>query len=84
MTEEMELKAHDLASWPIEWSSRQINNPKIRTKEDMSKFREYYFNLPSKFNPDKFDPTVWANAAHRAGMRYVVMVSELLRDQNFG
>jgi alpha-L-fucosidase len=73
---DMNIQSHDLASWPIEWSTHSYNNPNISTKEDMIKFREYYFGLSKKFKPEKFDPSVWAEAAHRAGMRYVVMTTK--------
>jgi alpha-L-fucosidase len=41
----------------------------------MVRFRKYYWNLHKTFNPKKFNPDVWAEAAWNAGMRYIVMVS---------
>ncbi len=35
-------------------------------------FRDYY-NLNKSFNPDKFDPQKWAEAAEAAGMKYFIM-----------
>jgi alpha-L-fucosidase len=37
-----------------------------------TEYKEMYFNLIKKFNPEKFDPQPWAEAALNAGMKYVV------------
>lgn len=72
----MPVEASDLASWPMDWGSRQNNNPKITTREQMKKYRDFYFDLNKSFNPKRFDPNIWASAAWEAGMRYVVMTTK--------
>lgn len=39
-------------------------------------FKNMYFNLIKKFNPQKFDPQRWAKAAKEAGMKYVVFTTK--------
>ena len=43
---------------------------------DYDAYRRAYENLPATFNPIKFDPGVWADAAKSAGMRYVVFTTK--------
>ncbi len=42
----------------------------------MIKFRKFYFDLNKTFNPDRFDPKLWAEYAWNAGMRYMVMTTK--------
>jgi alpha-L-fucosidase len=48
------------------------------TRSDTSYLRycANYEKLPTTFNPKKFDPQRWAEAAHSAGMRYVVFTTK--------
>ncbi|MGC3946602.1 MAG: alpha-L-fucosidase [Chryseolinea sp.] len=39
-------------------------------------FKSWYWGLSKQFNPVKFDPDQWANAAKSAGMRYVVFTTK--------
>jgi len=39
-------------------------------------YKEMYFGLIEKFNPQKFDPKPWAKAAKAAGMKYVVFTTK--------
>jgi alpha-L-fucosidase len=39
-------------------------------------FKEWYWGLSKEFNPTKFDPKQWADAAADAGMRYVVFTTK--------
>lgn len=39
-------------------------------------WKRRYEQLPKTFNPVKFDPAQWADAAHAAGMRYVVFTTK--------
>ena len=55
----------------------------MKTKDDMKKFREFYWGMSKTFNPSKFDPNKWADYAWKAGMRYIVMVSSELYDLCF-
>ncbi len=41
-----------------------------------TEYKEMYFNLIKKFNPQKFDPTTWAKAAKEAGMKYLVFTTK--------
>ena len=72
----IDINSGDLASWPMEWDARGWSNPNISTHEEMAAFRKFYWGLSKTFNPDKFDPNIWAEAAWQAGMRYVVMTTK--------
>ena len=37
-----------------------------------TEYKKMYFDLITKFNPQKFDPGPWAEAAEHAGMKYLV------------
>ncbi|MFA6275133.1 MAG: alpha-L-fucosidase [Pedobacter sp.] len=39
-------------------------------------YKKWYFDLNKQFNPIKFDPTIWANYAKKAGMQYVVFTTK--------
>lgn len=39
-------------------------------------FKKWYWGLKNEFNPVKFDPRQWADAAHDAGMKYVVFTTK--------
>ena len=39
-------------------------------------YKKKYEQLPTTFNPTKFDPDAWARAARDAGMRYVVFTTK--------
>ncbi len=39
-------------------------------------FKKSYFGLIGEFNPQRFDPQPWAEAARDAGMRYVVFTTK--------
>ena len=44
--------------------------------KDMARFTRDYWTLPKTFNPVKFDPREWAEAAKSAGMKYVVFTTK--------
>jgi alpha-L-fucosidase len=61
-----------IESWSLcseEWISRD-------STADYGKYKEWYWNLSKKFNPQKFDPAQWAKAAKDAGMGYVVFTTK--------
>jgi alpha-L-fucosidase len=61
-----------IESWSLcseEWISRD-------STADYAKYKEWYWNLNKKFNPEKFDPDQWAKAAKDAGMGYVVFTTK--------
>ncbi len=39
-------------------------------------YKKWYWDLSKSFNPVKFNPEQWAQAAHDAGMRYVVFTTK--------
>ncbi len=41
-----------------------------------TEFKQMYFGLIKQFNPQQFDPTLWAKAAREAGMRYMVFTTK--------
>ncbi len=58
------------------WS---ICNEDWITRDSASRYDDYkkwYWGLSEKFNPTKFDPDQWAQAAKNAGMKYVVFTTK--------
>ena len=49
--------------------------PRDSTK-NYDEYKKWYFDLNKQFNPVKFDPTIWANYAKKAGMKYVVFTTK--------
>ena len=49
--------------------------PRDSTK-NYEDYKRWYFNLNKQFNPVKFDPSIWAGAAKKAGMKYVVFTTK--------
>lgn len=39
-------------------------------------YKQWYWGLSQQFNPTKFDPKQWAEAANAAGMRYVIFTTK--------
>src|SRR5687767_2198020 len=61
-----------IESWSLcneEWISRD-------TASDYGKYKEWYWGLNKKFNPQKFNPEQWAKAAKDAGMKYLVFTTK--------
>jgi alpha-L-fucosidase len=59
------------------WSICSEDEPWCRRKIDnYVEYKKAYEALPKTFNPVKFDPSTWAAAAKRAGMRYVVFTTK--------
>ncbi len=59
------------------WSICSEDEPWCRRKSDnYVDYKRDYEALPKTFNPLKFDPTAWAAAAKRAGMKYVVFTAK--------
>ena len=44
--------------------------------QDYETYRQEYEALPEQFNPTKFNPEKWADAAAKAGMKYVVFTTK--------
>ena len=47
-----------------------------RPEDHYEDYKRKYKKLPSTFNPVRFDPDKWAEAAEAAGMRYVVFTTK--------
>lgn len=69
-----------MESWPLvpEDKFGRPDDLKAWTErdKDMARFTRDYRALPKTFNPVKFDPGKWAEAAKAAGMRYVVFTTK--------
>lgn len=63
------VESWSLCSEDVDWCRR----PK---GENYSDYVKRYEQLPTTFNPVKFDPDRWATAAKNAGMKYVVFTTK--------
>jgi alpha-L-fucosidase len=72
----LNYKVSDICSWPLCWSTRSWSNPAISSKQQMTQFRERYWNISKQFNPSSFDPELWADLAYDAGFKYIVMTTK--------
>lgn len=67
------------AQWGIveSWSLCSEDEPWCRrTMDNYVEYCRAYEGLKGTFNPVKFDPGAWADAAHEAGMRYLVFTTK--------
>ncbi len=69
------------SQWGIveSWSLCPEDRPFTSVRPSGKSYSEYvkdYENLKTTFNPVKFDPDKWANAAQYAGMKYVVFTTK--------
>jgi len=64
-----------IESWPLveedAWGRPDDLKAWTDRDKDLARFRKDYWALNQTFNPTKFDPGVWADAAKYAGMKYV-------------
>lgn len=60
------------------WSICSEDQPWCKRPDGVSyvEWKRRYEQLPKTFNPVRFDPAQWADAAHAAGMRYVVFTTK--------
>ena len=68
-----------VASWPLIEKFEDTRNYGIGWAERDYDFQRYftdYYKLNKTFNPQKFDPQQWADAAESAGMKYFIMVTK--------
>jgi alpha-L-fucosidase len=67
-------------SWPLveedTWARPDDLKPWIERNKDLPRFQRDYRALGKTFNPTKFDPRAWAEAAKHAGMKYVVYTTK--------
>ncbi len=62
------VESWSLCSEDEDWCKRKIEN--------YTEYKKQYENLKKTFNPVKFDPAKWAEAAEAAGMKYVVFTTK--------
>ena len=69
-----------IESWPLveedKWARPDTLPAWTERGKDMDRFKRDYWALPKTFNPVKFDPRPWAQAAKAAGMKYVVFTTK--------
>ena len=69
-----------IESWPLveadPWARPDGLKPWLERGKDIQRFQRDYFALNRTFNPTKFDPRKWADAAKAAGCRYVVFTTK--------
>jgi alpha-L-fucosidase len=58
------------------WSICAEDEPWCFQGDDYIKYKQDYEKLFTTFNPVKFDPVRWANAARDAGMKYMVFTTK--------
>ena len=68
------------ASWPVVEKDKWARPDDLKVWTDRNKdfgwFARDYWALNKTFNPKKFDPGKWADAAKNAGMKYVVFTTK--------
>lgn len=62
------VESWSLCSEDEDWCKRKI--------EDYTEYKKQYEALKKTFNPVKFNPAKWAEAAQEAGMKYVVFTTK--------
>jgi len=69
-----------IESWPLvevdEWARPDDLKPWTDREKDFQRFCRDYRELHTTFNPQKFDPRKWADAAKTAGMKYFVFTTK--------
>jgi alpha-L-fucosidase len=69
-----------IESWPLvevdTWGRPDDLKPWVERGKDLARFRKDYFALSRTFNPTQLDPAPWAEAAARAGMKYVCFTTK--------
>jgi len=67
-------------SWPLspadEWARPDTMKPWLERGKDIERFSSDYKALNKQFNPVKFNPESWADAAKYAGMKYVCFTTK--------
>ena len=67
-------------AWPLspwgDWARPDHLTAWTDRDKDFDRFCRDYFALNETFDPKAFDPAIWARAAKRAGMKYIVFVTK--------
>ena len=71
------VESWSICSEDVDWCGPPKNNPNTaKYANDYVGYVKAYEQLPTTFNPAKFDPAKWADVAADAGMRYVVFTTK--------
>lgn len=62
------VESWSLCSEDEDWCKRKIEN--------YTDYKKQYEELKKTFNPTKFNPTKWADAAYQAGIKYVIFTTK--------
>ncbi len=69
-----------IESWPLveadPWARPDDLPAWLERNKDIDRFRNDYWELSKTFNPTRFDPQKWADAAKYAGMKYMVFTTK--------
>ncbi len=69
-----------IESWPLveadKWARPDSLKAWIERDRNLDRFRTDYWNLNRTFNPQRFNPTEWAEIARDAGMKYFVFTTK--------
>lgn len=69
-----------MESWPLveedKWARPDDLPVWQERNKDIERFKRDYWALSKTFNPQKFNPQLWADAAKYAGMKYVVFTTK--------
>lgn len=69
-----------IESWPLveedRWARPDDLPAWVERGRDIDRFKRDYWQLNRTFNPARFDPQSWADAAKSAGMRYFVFTTK--------
>jgi len=69
-----------IESWPLveedKWARPEDLPAWTERGKDIERFKRDYWALPKTFNPVKFNPHRWTQAAKAAGMKYVVFTTK--------
>jgi alpha-L-fucosidase len=69
-----------IESWPLveadQWARPDDLKAWTERNKDFSRFFSDYRKLHTTFNPQKFDPRKWADAAKAAGMKYFIFTTK--------
>lgn len=60
-------------SWGLCSEDQDFQN---RNGMEYIEYKNHYFSQIKKFNPQQFDPEIWADVAQKAGMKYVVFTTK--------
>lgn len=69
-----------IESWPLveddKWARPDDLKAWTDRNKDLELFKHDYWSLNKTFNPVKFDPDKWADAAKQAGMKYFIFTTK--------